>query len=55
MEGTRTDGHDGYLRIALEPSARIDPGIFIGVNDHYDVSEGQEEVGTPERALALRT
>ena len=34
---------DGYVRIKLEPSARIENGIFVETNNHYEVTS--EEPG----------
>src|SRR4051812_2881060 len=34
MEGVRTDEHRGWIRVSVEPSIRLKPGIFVAVNDH---------------------
>ena len=39
MEGTRPAGPNGYLRIRVEPSVRVEGGLFIDINNHYDVAE----------------
>ena len=39
MEATRPAGSDGYLRIRVEPSVRVQSGLFIDINNHYDVAE----------------
>ena len=36
MEDPRTEGHKGYVRVKIEPSARIQPGVFVEVNNHYE-------------------
>ena len=35
---------EGYIRVEVEPSAKINPGIFIAVNHHYIIGKGAEEV-----------
>ncbi len=35
VEGRRPDDHKGHIRVKVEPSKRVDSGIFIEVNDEY--------------------
>jgi hypothetical protein len=30
---------EGFLRVKVEPSGRIDPGIFIEMNNHYTLDK----------------
>lgn len=39
IEGIREDGLKGYVRVKVEPSRRVHPGIYIQVNDHYETEE----------------
>ena len=39
IEGIREDGLKGYIRVKVEPSKRVHPGIYIQVNDHYETEE----------------
>lgn len=39
IEGMREDGFKGYIRVKVEPSKRVHPGIYIQVNDHYETEE----------------
>jgi len=39
MEGVRPDNLKGYIRVRVEPSVRVHPGVFINVNDHYEVKD----------------
>jgi hypothetical protein len=41
IEGVRPDEHHGYVRVKVEPSAQIVPGVFVEVNDHYQVGPGE--------------
>ena len=42
MERQRPPGPKGYLRIKVEPSVRIECGIFIEINNHYDIEENED-------------
>ncbi len=42
LEGKRTDDFAGYIRVRVEPSNKIEHGVFISVNDHYEVKEDDE-------------
>ncbi|MEW6376033.1 MAG: hypothetical protein AB1502_09645 [Thermodesulfobacteriota bacterium] len=33
------DDPAGYIRVRIEPLNRVDPGIFIEVNNHYEIKE----------------
>lgn len=37
-ESQRRDGRKGYVRVTVEPSVRVIPGVFFRVNDHYEAS-----------------
>jgi len=39
MKGKRTDDFDGHLQVRVEPSTRLTYGVFIEVNDHYQLVE----------------
>lgn len=43
VEGRRPDSLDGYLRVKVEPSNRIKPGVFVHVNDHYVLGDSSVE------------
>jgi hypothetical protein len=38
MRHNRTDP-PGFLAVKIEPSVRIDPGVFIQMNNHYDIAD----------------
>lgn len=52
VEGMRPDEHGGYVRIKVEPSNLVQPGVYIQVNDHFhwDVATGESAL---EEALAV--
>lgn len=39
MEGLRPDNLKGYIRVRVEPSVRVHLGVFININDHYEVED----------------
>jgi len=47
IEGVREDGLRGYMRVKVEPSTRIQPGIYFQINDHYETDKsviGSEDI-----------
>lgn len=50
MQGKRPDELDGYIGVKVEPSKEVKYGVFVEVNDHYqlkspsDNSEGTNKV-----------
>ena len=52
MEGVREDGHAGYVRVKVEPSARVEHGVFVALNDHYEL-KNPDEPGTCELIMNL--
>lgn len=36
IEGVREDELKGYIRVKVEPSRKVHPGIYIQINDHYE-------------------
>lgn len=47
-QSIRPDGLKGYIRVKLEPSERIHPGVFFNVNDHYQVKDTNKSIGADE-------
>lgn len=45
-QGLRPDDYKGYIRITVEPSIRVHPGVYVRVNDHFqwDVDEGSSAI-----------
>ena len=39
MRAARPDHHGGYVQVQVQPSRRIENGIFLNVNDHYDAAK----------------
>jgi hypothetical protein len=43
VEGVRPDDYEGYIRANIEPSIRVSPGIYIAVNDHFQLQDEQSK------------
>jgi hypothetical protein len=42
----RDDGFAGALRLTVEPSAKVEPGVYVHLNDHHDLDrEGEPRQG----------
>ena len=39
MAGKRPGAEDAVLRVTVEPSIRLTPGIYFGFNEHYQLAE----------------
>ena len=39
IEGTRPDGLDGAVNVRVEPSNKIKHGLFVSINDHFEVDD----------------
>ena len=48
IQGVRPDTLKGYIRVTVEPSQRVHPGVFLAVNDHYQVSDASSPAGSYE-------
>lgn len=49
VQGERTDGRLGFLRVRVEPSNLVRPfGVFVEVNDHYEVADPENVQGCKE-------
>ena len=52
MRGARPDHHSGYVQIQVQPSRRIEGGVFLSVNDHY-VAVEQSATGAAGARVAM--
>ena len=50
IQGSRPDREPGAVLVRVEPSVRVRPGIYIQVNDHFEVSEPPSAEGRAEAA-----
>ncbi|MFH1114697.1 MAG: hypothetical protein V1792_12335 [Pseudomonadota bacterium] len=44
MKGKRKSPYEGWISVQVEPSRKVEPGIYIGVNDHYQLTDKPEPV-----------
>ena len=42
LQGKREDRYKGYIRVTVEPSAKVPKGVYVHVNDHYQADEPVE-------------
>lgn len=50
----RDDGHRGFIGVKVEPSAKVHPGIFILVLDHFGLSSDGSASGCVEAVNILQ-
>jgi hypothetical protein len=60
MTGTRDDGYAGSINVQVQPSVIVRPGVFVSVNDHYNLNHADPpsdrntpadpEQGNPQRS-----
>lgn len=48
VQKNRNDNLNGYIQIRVEPSLRVDPGLFISSNDHYEIENNSVSHGANE-------
>ncbi|MGA1826418.1 MAG: hypothetical protein ACMUIP_17325 [bacterium] len=47
-ESVRQDGLKGYVRVMIEPSNKVQPGVCFKINDHYEVKDIKTAMGSDE-------
>jgi hypothetical protein len=55
MEGKRPDNQDGYIRVTVEPSPQVAFGVYVRVNDHYQLSSDSETLPGTSKAVDILT
>jgi hypothetical protein len=53
MQGQRPDGYQGYIMVQVEPSIRTDNGVYVTVNDHYQLESAKESPKSAEEATQI--
>ncbi len=53
MQGVRTDGRDGYEMVRVEPSTRVPQGIYVNINDHFNLSNNKT-IGAEDALTVLK-
>lgn len=48
IQGKRPDEYHGAIFVRAEPSTKVHPGIFININDHYDLENAPPGHGAEE-------
>ncbi len=52
MEGVRPDKYAGRILVTVEPSSKINPGVYFELNDHYEI-DVVEEGRSSDRAMEI--
>lgn len=52
MQGKRPDQYKGAINVRVEPSGRVKPGVFVLVNDHFELKE-EESLQGAEKFLEM--
>jgi hypothetical protein len=47
IEGRRPDAYRGYIQVQLEPSNVIDHGLYVAINDHYELLSTEDTEQAP--------
>lgn len=56
MEGNNgRDGFKGFIRVQVGPSGKIQPGIHLMVNDHYEKDDSDKVAGAHDIVNILKT
>jgi hypothetical protein len=53
MRGKRPDDLDGYIQVKVEPSGQVGFGVYVHVNDHYQLSSASETLGANKAMIIL--
>ncbi len=53
-ESIRRDGYRGHIEIKIEPSPKVEPGLFFSINDHVEVKEPDTAMGSDEIITILK-
>jgi hypothetical protein len=53
VQGKRDDQYVGHILVKVEPSGQIKPGIYVSVNDHYQLDPDQAKTKSGQLLDAL--
>lgn len=53
VQGLRSDDLDGYVRITIEPSVRVRHGLYVLVNDHYQLATSKDLTEDTSQVLSV--
>ena len=55
IEGKREGSRADRLQVKLEPSTKVPTGVYIAVNEHYEVQSAEDVPGPERMVLMLET
>ena len=53
MEGVRPDNYSGYIWVKVEPLTQLEFGVFVEVNDHYELTSDSEIATNSNQLIAI--
>ncbi len=53
MQGKRNNQYPGLLNVSVAPSTKVNPGVFISVNDHYEIDSPEKSLGCNKMTAIL--
>jgi hypothetical protein len=53
MQGQRVDAYTGHAQVKVQPSAKVQYGVNINTNDHYQLSKGESTIQDTKLALSI--
>jgi hypothetical protein len=53
VEGKRPDERSGYIRVTVQPSNRINFGISVEINDHYELSSDSKTGSNTDMVIGI--
>lgn len=54
-QNPRPDDEAGYVRVKIEPSVRVPMGVYLQINEHFEVKQGTEVIGCDLMMKILET
>jgi hypothetical protein len=51
VQGVRPDDYLGHVQVTVEPSMRVQPGIFVAYNDHHLLQKSERRIRSREEMV----
>lgn len=53
VQGMRPDDLKGYIRVKVEPSVEVEYGLYVEINDHYELKPNAETSSAAHEAMRI--
>jgi hypothetical protein len=53
VQGVRPDNLKGYIRVKVEPSTQVRYGVYVEVNDHYNLKQSDDTITRTKEAMQI--